>query len=97
MFPIWSAVRAELSWTHYRLILSLDEENARDFYIKEAVEGNWNTRQLEREINTFSYQGYLASHGNHDVVDDAAKREKSDNPKDIIKNPYVLDFLENYL
>ena len=91
-FPKWHAVRAELSWTHYRLILSLDDENARNFYIKEAIDGNWSTRQLEREIHTFSYQRYIASKGNHDVVDDTAKKEPSFDPKDIIKDPYVLEF-----
>ena len=91
-FPKVNAVRAELSWTHYRLLLSLEDENARDFYVKEAIENNWSTRQLEREINTFSYQRYLASHGNRDVVDDAAKREEPFNPLNIIKDPYVLDF-----
>lgn len=85
-------MRGELSWTHYRLILSLDDEKARNFYIKEAIEGNWSTRQLEREIHTFSYQRYLASNNNHDVVDDTAKREGPLNPKDIIKDPYVLEF-----
>jgi hypothetical protein len=75
-FPKVNAVRAELSWTHYRLLLRLEDENARDFYVKEAIENNWSTRQLEREINTFSYQRYLASHGNNDVVDDAVKREE---------------------
>ena len=49
-FPIWSAVRAELSWTHYRLLLSLEDEKARDSYINEAIEGNWSTRQLESII-----------------------------------------------
>ena len=66
------ALRGELSWTHYRLLLSVESEEARNFYINEAINGNWSTRQLEREINTFSYQRYLASHGNHDVVDDTA-------------------------
>ena len=87
------ALRGELSWTHYRLLLGIESEEARNFYINEAIDGNWSTRQLEREINTFSYRRYLASHGNHDVVDDTAKREKSDDPKDVIKDPYVLDFL----
>ncbi len=93
VYPKWNAVRAELSWTHYRLLIKVEDKNARNFYTKEAIENNWSTRQLEREISTFSYQRYLASHGNHDVVDDTAKREKSDNPKDIIKDPYVLDFV----
>ena len=93
VFPIWSAVRAELGWTHYKSILRVQNEKARQFYVKEAADNSWSTRQLEREINTFSYERYIASRGNHDVVDDTAKREASSNPKDIIKDPYVLDFL----
>ena len=84
---------AQLSWSHYRLIISLDDENARNFYAKEAIDGNWSVRQLAREINTFSYQRYIASKGNHDVVEDTAKREEGLNPKDIIKDPYVLEFV----
>ena len=86
------ALRGQLTWTHYKLIISLDNEKARDFYIKKAVEDNWSTRQLERAIHTFSYQRYLLSKGNHDVVDDTVKKEVID-PKDIIKDPYVLDFV----
>lgn len=93
LFQKSNAVRAELSWTHYRLLMSLDDENARNFYIKEAIEGNWSTRQLEREISTFSYQRYMASKGNHDVVEDTAKKEDPIDPKNIIKDPYVLDFV----
>lgn len=60
--------------------------------MKEAIENSWSTRQLEREINTFSYQRYIASGKNHDVVDDTAKREEGYNPTCIVKDPYVLDF-----
>ena len=55
----WNALRTNLSWTHYRLLLKVNDENARNFYINETISGNWSTRQLEREINTFSYQRYL--------------------------------------
>ena len=67
---------SELSWTHYRRLIRVGNIDAMTFYIKEAVENNWSVRQLEREINTFSYQRYLASHGDHDVIDDTAKREE---------------------
>ena len=87
------ALCGQLSWTHYRLLLKIEDEQARNFYIKESIDGNWSVRQLEREINTFSYQRYLASRGNRDVVDDTAKREPPSEPKDIVKDPYVLDFL----
>ena len=93
VFPKWHAVCAELNWSHIRLLIRVEDEHARNFYIKETIDGNWSTRQLEREINTFSYQRYLASHGNHDVVDDTAKRELPSEPKDIIKDPYVLEFV----
>lgn len=83
----------QLSWSQIRLLIMIDDENARNFYIRETLDGNWSVRQLEREINTFSYQRYLASHGNHDVVEDVAKRELPSEPQNIIKDPYVLDFL----
>ena len=93
VYPKWHTVCAELSWSHYRLIISLNDENARNFYIKETIEGNWSVRQLAREINTFSYQRYIASNGDHDVVDDTANKEEPYNPIDIIKDPYVLEFV----
>ena len=64
----------ELCWSHFRLLIRVENKATRDFYAKEAVEGNWSVRQLAREIHTFSYQRYLASHGNHDVIDDTAKK-----------------------
>ena len=53
VFPIRSAVRAELSWTHYKSLMRVEDEHARNFYIKEAIDGNWSTRQLNRAA---SYQ-----------------------------------------
>ena len=92
IFPKVNTLCAQLSWSHYRLLISLDDEKARNFYIKGAAEGNWSVRQLAREIHTFSYQRYIASNKNHGVVDDTAKKEETYNPLDIIKDPYVLDF-----
>lgn len=88
-----NTVCAELSWSHYRLLLSIEDENARKFYIKEAVGASWSVRQLQREINTFSYQRYIASGKNYEVVKDTSNKEPTDNPLDIIKDPYVLDFV----
>ncbi|MCR4661111.1 MAG: DUF1016 N-terminal domain-containing protein, partial [Clostridia bacterium] len=50
VFPKHHTVCGELSWSHYRLIISLDDEKARDFYIKEAVENNWSVRQLAHTV-----------------------------------------------
>ena len=93
LFQKCGTVCHELSWSQICLLISVEDINARDFYIKETIDNNWSVRQLKREINTFSYQRYLSSHGNHDVVEDTAKREENSDPKDIIKDPYVLEFV----
>lgn len=87
------ALRLELSWTHYRLIMKVENKKARLFYMEEAIKSNWSTRQLARQINTFSYERLLASKGNYDVVEDTTKKETPMKPKDVIKDPYVLEFL----
>lgn len=83
----------QLSWSHYRLLMRVEDERARQFYIEESVKSNWSVRQLERQINTFSYQRLLASRGNYDVVDDTTKKEVAKTPEDVILDPYVLEFL----
>lgn len=50
MFPNGHALRDELSWTHYRLLIKVENDNAREFYMQEAVKSQWSTRQLERQI-----------------------------------------------
>lgn len=55
-FPIRHAVRDELSWTHYRLLLKVDKEKARNFYITECIENSWSTRQLERQMASHFYE-----------------------------------------
>lgn len=92
-FPNRHALRDELTWTHYRLIMCVENEKAREFYVSECAKSNWSTRQLERQINTFSYERLLASHNNYDVVRDTERREPAKSPQDFIRDPYVLEFL----
>jgi len=83
-FPILDAVRQELSWTHYRLLSRLDSEEKRKFYIEESITSNWNSRELQRQINSLSYERSLTG-------------PKTNNPKpniqDYIKDPYIFEFL----
>lgn len=51
-FPNWNALSTNLSWTHYRLLLKVEDEKARKFYMQECEKSNWSTRQLERQINS---------------------------------------------
>lgn len=84
---------SQLSWSHYRLIMRVEDENAREFYVTECAKSNWSVRQLERQINTFSFQRLLASHGDMSVVEDTTEKEPSKTPEDVIRDPYVLEFL----
>ena len=92
-FPIRYALRSELSWTHYRLLMRVENENARKFYTDEAIKSNWSTRQLERQINSFFYERLLSSQNKEKVSEEIQKLEPAKVPEDIIRDPYVLEFL----
>ena len=92
-FPNRHTLCDQLSWSHYRLLMRVEDEKARQFYTDECFKSQWSVRQLERQINTFSYQRLLMSRGNHDVVEDTTKREPAKRPEDVIRDPYVLEFL----
>ena len=93
MFPIRHALRDQLAWTHYRLIMKVENETARNFYIDECIKSNWSTRQLERQINTHFYERLLSSQNKEDVANEIQKTALAPEPKDFIKNPYVLELL----
>ncbi|MCC6410702.1 MAG: DUF1016 family protein [Saprospiraceae bacterium] len=92
-FPIRHAVRDELTWTHYRLLTKVENENARQFYLTEAISAHWSTRQLERQINSFYYERMLVSREKQQMRLDENKKELPRQPIDLIKDPYVLEFL----
>lgn len=92
-FPNWNAMRSNLSWTHYRLILKVEDKVARAFYLDECAKSNWSTRQLERQINSFYYQRLLSSQDKDSVRGEIQTLEECVNAKDIIRDPYVLEFL----
>ena len=93
-FPNCYALRSELSWTHYRLLMRVDDEDARNFYLDEAVKSGWSSRQLERQINSFYYQRILKSKDKDSVRDEINTLEKKSEYEKIIKDPYVLEFLD---
>ena len=92
-FPILDAVRRELTWTHYRLLLRVERQEVRQFYLDECIAANWSTRQLERQINSFYYERLLSSRNKGLVKAEIKKLEPGPTPQDIIKDPYVLEFL----
>jgi len=92
-FPILDALRRELSWTHYRHLLRLDDEKARAFYLNECAESRWSTRELDRQINSMLFERLYLSKDKEKVSALAEEGHILSSPKDAIKDPYILDFL----
>lgn len=93
-FPNANALRSELSWTHYRSLMRVTDEAARNFYLEEAVKSGWSSRQLERQINSFYYQRILSSRDKKSVAAEIDTLEPKPEYEKIIKDPYVLEFLD---
>jgi hypothetical protein len=66
-YPIWTTVRSELSWTHYRILLHIENPVARDWYLLESIEQNWSVRALERQIEKLYYERLLSSKDNPSI------------------------------
>jgi predicted nuclease of restriction endonuclease-like (RecB) superfamily len=94
-FPIRDALRLELSWTHYRRLLRVDNDSARLWYTNESATQNWSSRALERQINTLYYERLLASRDRGTVKQEAASniQQIKASPRDFIRDPVVLEFL----
>ena len=104
VFPIRYTLCSELSWSHYRLIIRIDDPVRRDFYVRSAVEERWTVRQLDRQIHSFYYERLLATRaeGKDEVRQEIQNLEPPTKADGILKDPYVLDFLDlggnsNYL
>ena len=92
-FPNCYALRSNLSWTHYRMLMRIENEAARNFYLEECEKANWSTRQLERQINSFFYERLLSSQNKEAVSQEITTLEPGKSPEDVIRDPYVLEFL----
>ncbi len=98
-FPIWNAVRTELSWTHYRSLLRLENADARTWYMNESISQGWSARALERQISVLYYERLLASQmkqqNSQGVIDEAKAKvtEYQESIHDYLRDPYILDFL----
>lgn len=95
-YQIQQTASVKLSWSHYCELLSISNEDKRSFYEKECVNSNWSVRELKRQIATSLYERLLLSNGktNKETVLALAQHGIEINaPKDIIKDPYVFEFL----
>lgn len=82
-----------LSWSHYRLLMRLDEPFKREFYEAECIRGNWSVRQLDRQIQSMLYERTALSKRKLSVIAKAHEKPITLKPEDEIKDPYILEFL----
>jgi len=93
LYPIVNAVRSQLNWFQYRLLIAIDDDYKREYYELEAANNAWTGRELERQINSSLYERLLMSNDKAAVLAVARKERIPENPVEIIKDPMVLEFL----
>ena len=93
-FPICSTVSSELSWSHYLEIIKINDKNKREFYIKETINSNWSVRELQRQKNSLLYERLALSKNKEEMLELSKKGQIIKTGKDLIKDPFVLEFLD---
>ncbi|WP_314809374.1 PDDEXK nuclease domain-containing protein [Capnocytophaga granulosa] len=93
MYPIANAVRSQLNWTQYRLLIQIEDPCKREYYELESVNNAWTARETERQINAMLYERLLLSNDKESVLAVARKERIPEAPTEIIKDPMVLEFL----
>jgi predicted nuclease of restriction endonuclease-like (RecB) superfamily len=94
--PIRYTLCSELTWSHFRLLMRVENQQARDFYVRETAMQNWSVRALDRQISTLYYERIISSSDKSPVKDEAEKsiRALVESPRNFIKDPYILEFLQ---
>ena len=95
-FPIQETLSLKLSWSHYCKIMRIENQNARDWYIKETIENHWSVRALERQISVLYYERLLSSSDKTALVNEANEKINELQTTDIknyLRDPYIFDFL----
>lgn len=99
LYPIWQTLSAKLSWSHYVQLINIENEFARSFYEKQCLREKWSVRELDRQKNAMLFERIALSKDKKEVLALSRKGQIIKNEKDIIKEPYILEFLgisENY-
>ena len=93
LFPIASALRTQLNWMQYKLLIAIDDTDKREYYELEAVNNGWTGRELERQINSMLYERLLLSNDKEAILAVARNERIPESPTEIIKDPMILEFL----
>lgn len=90
IYPIANALRSQLNWTQYRLLIRIEDESKREYYLAEAARNNWTARQLERQINSQLYERLLLSSDKKRVLAVAQGEQLPEDNKTILASQYKL-------
>ena len=93
-FPIATTVSSQLSWSHYLEIIKIDDENKRNFYIKETINSKWSVRELQRQRDSLLYERLTISADKEKILELSEKGQIVKTSKDLVKDPFVLEFLD---
>ena len=94
-YSIPQTVSAEfkISWSHYLILMRINDENERRFYEVESIKNNWSLRELKRQLNSALYTRLSISKDKNQILELSTKGQIIEKPTDVIKDPYVLEFL----
>ena len=90
-FPNVHTLCKQLSWSHYRTLITVENEKARQYYFEEAIKSKWSVRDLQRQIETQFYQRLIANHSDLSTAGKLVKRGKME-ARDIVRSPAILEF-----
>ncbi|MCQ2393348.1 MAG: PDDEXK nuclease domain-containing protein [Kiritimatiellae bacterium] len=93
VYPIVNALRSQLNWTQYRLLIQLDDPRKREYYELESVNNCWTARETERQIHSQLWERLLLSNDKEAVLAVARKERLPEKPQEVIKDPMRLEFL----
>lgn len=101
-YPIATTLSSQLSWSHYLELIKIEDDVKRNFYMHECINSNWNVRELARQRSTLLYERVYNAKDKNKILEISNKGFIVNEPKDIIKDPFVLEFLDikentNYL
>lgn len=93
LYPIATTLRSQLNWSQYRRLIQIADPDKREYYELESVNNGWTARETERQINSQLYERLLLSNNKEAVLAVARKERIPESPKEIIKDPMILEFL----
>ena len=93
VYPIANTLYSQLNWSQYKLLISIADSKKREYYELEAVNNGWTKRELERQINSLLWERLLLSNDKESVLAVARKERMPESPREIVKDPMILEFL----